>query len=121
MPSVTVSAQMMPASPNQRLPRSTIGMNRTPWVTDITVAASARPVAWNSEVIRPANPLATIATSWAVRMVMPIARTERSAENAENTCSRKTKSVAAETRAMPPTVIADARSADVSRWPSPLP
>jgi hypothetical protein len=40
--SVTVNAQMMPPSPNQRLPRITIGMNRTPCVTDITVAGSAR-------------------------------------------------------------------------------
>ena len=62
-PSVTVSAQMMPASPNQRLPRRTTGMKSTPCVIDITVAGTARPVAWNSDVSRPANPFATMATS----------------------------------------------------------
>ena len=80
MTSVTVSAQMMPARPNQRLPSSTIGMNRTPCAIDITIAGSARPVAWNSEVSRPVKPLAIIATSCAVRIVTPIASTERSAD-----------------------------------------
>ncbi len=97
MTSVTVSAQMMPASPNHRLPSSTIGMNSTPWATDMTIAATERPVAWNSDVNRPVNPFTIIATSCAVRIVTPIARTERSAENAENTCSRKTSTVVAKT------------------------
>ena len=109
---MTVSAQMMPASPNQRLPSSTIGMNSTPCVIDITIAASARPVAWNSDVMRPANPLAIIATSCAVRIVTPIASTEGSATKAEKTCSRKRNTVAENSTAMPPTVIAEARSAD---------
>ena len=55
-------------------------MNRTPCATDITIAGTARPVAWNSDVSRPVNPFAIIATSCAVRIVTPIARTERSAD-----------------------------------------
>src|SRR4051794_98697 len=51
-------------------------MNRTPCVTDITVAAAARPVAWNSDVSRPVKPLAIMATSCAVRIVTPRARTD---------------------------------------------
>jgi hypothetical protein len=99
----------------------TTGMNRTPCVTDITVAAPASPVAWNSDVIRPANPLAIIATSCAVRMVTPSASTERSATNAEKTCSRATNTAAEKISAMLPTVITEARSADVRRPLSPLP
>lgn len=43
---VTVSAQMIPVSPNQRWPRTTIGMNSTPWAIDTTIAGTARAVAW---------------------------------------------------------------------------
>jgi len=63
MTSVTVSAQMMPARPNHRLPRMTMGTNSTPCAIDITMAGTDPPVAWNSDVIRPANPFAIIATS----------------------------------------------------------
>jgi hypothetical protein len=45
MPSLTVSDQMMPGSPNQTFPRITVGMNTTPCPTDITTAAAERPVA----------------------------------------------------------------------------
>ena len=41
---VTVNAQMIPANPNQRSPTSTIGMNSTPWATDMTIAGTERPV-----------------------------------------------------------------------------
>ncbi|ONI60848.1 hypothetical protein ALI44B_09830 [Leifsonia sp. ALI-44-B] len=89
-PSVTVSAQMMPGRPNHRLPSSTTGMKSRPCVSDMVVAATARPVAWNVEVSNPVNPFATMATSCAVRTVAPRARTEASDTNAPKSCSRNT-------------------------------
>ena len=89
-PSVTVSAQMMPGRPNHRLPSSTTGMKSSPCVSDMVVAATARPVAWNVDVKSPVNPFATMATSCAVRTVAPRARTEASDTNAPKSCSRNT-------------------------------
>jgi len=90
-------------------------MKRTPCVTDATVAGTASPTAWNTDVRRPVKPFATIATSCAARIVTPIERTDRSATNAVNTWSRKRNTAAEKTSAVPPTAIAEARSAEEGR------
>ena len=121
MTSVTVSAQMMPDRPNQRLPRITTGMKRTPCVTDIAVAAIARPVAWNSDVMQAGE---------AVRDHRhelggedgDADREDRvvGGEGGDHLVTERDQ-VVAEASVMLPTAIAAPRSADVSRARSPLP